>query len=236
MSVRALLSLVSLAVAVGAVPAQKPTKPNPDVDTLRDDLELLAAQLEVKKAQVNAAETKAQAAGEQLKRLEQLGGAISPTELAQLKSVADTAKAEVVIRKAELTEHQVKINVTNRRLDRVAQQPAANDAKDETLNKILAALVAREQADAARLEREKKEAVDRTLLEEKRRAEAVAAMQKEAEERAKVEREQRRQQLAERLNGLTAELDVAKTRIAQLEALKSAIEKELEQFKPKVER
>lgn len=233
MSLRTLLALASTIFTVGFVPAQKLTKPNPDAETLRDELELLTAQMEVKKAQMSATETKANAAAEQLKRLEQLGGAISPVELAQLKSTADTAKAEVVIRKAELTEHEVKIAVTKRRLDRAAQQPAATDSKDDGIAKLLAALTAREQADAARQERERKEATERAVLDEKRRAEA---MEKQAVERVRAEREQVRKQLGEKLTALTAELNEAKARVAKIESTKTAIEKELDQLKPKTER
>jgi beta-lactamase regulating signal transducer with metallopeptidase domain len=91
-----------------------------EVERLKDEVELLAAQRETKMATVRVAETALKQAVTNIARIERLhkSGAAPQEELDKLQSEVENAKAQLDVRRAELAEHEVKMAQAKRRLDR----------------------------------------------------------------------------------------------------------------------
>jgi beta-lactamase regulating signal transducer with metallopeptidase domain len=127
------------------------------IEQARDEVELLEVQLEVKKAQFEAAELSFQQAKERVGRLAK-DGTVPAAALAQAQQEVDSAKVQLVIKRAELREPEVRLQQAKRRLERLEQ--AAKDPEKETaeerrerlekLGKQLEAL--EKQAEALRIE------------------------------------------------------------------------------------
>jgi hypothetical protein len=107
--------------AMGAT-APKPGAPAADdkarLKEARDEVEVLEAQLEVKRAQVAAAKIASDAAAEQQARLAKLagGGTVTEKEVSAARSAAALAKAQLLIREAELREPLVRLKQARDRL------------------------------------------------------------------------------------------------------------------------
>jgi RNA polymerase sigma factor (sigma-70 family) len=88
-------------------------------DDLRDELELLEAQLATKRAEIEGTVVRADLANQALARLKSLveRGAVSTTELVQAQSEATFQGAQAGVKKAEAAEIQVRIKQVKRRLD-----------------------------------------------------------------------------------------------------------------------
>jgi len=93
--------------------------PPAEVAALADEVELLEAQGVTKAAQVKAAEIVVRAAMRKLElyKGQARGGAIPQSELSAVETEAETAAAQLDVRKAEYKEHQVRVNQAKRRLE-----------------------------------------------------------------------------------------------------------------------
>jgi hypothetical protein len=93
----------------------------------KDEVELLAAQREIKRAHLRAAEAAAAFSKTQLDRFQRVAG-VRESELSSLQAAAAGAAAQLDIRKAELIEHEVRMAQAKRRLDRLEAlaRPAAS--------------------------------------------------------------------------------------------------------------
>jgi beta-lactamase regulating signal transducer with metallopeptidase domain len=89
-----------------------------EVQQLRDEVELLEAQRETKRAQLEAAVVTLRGAQRQLDSITPLhkSGAASEGDLLSVRTQVETAQAQVEVRKAELKEHEVKLTQAKRRL------------------------------------------------------------------------------------------------------------------------
>jgi beta-lactamase regulating signal transducer with metallopeptidase domain len=106
---------------VPAGPQALPRVPAAAADSahLRDDLELLEAQMNVKQAHVRAAERGVKAADRTLALLKEASakGAAAVGDLFHAEEAFDKAASELEIRKAELQEHAVRVTQAKRRLE-----------------------------------------------------------------------------------------------------------------------
>lgn len=93
---------------------------------LKDEVELLEAQMEVKRAHIRAAERGVKAATTAFDRMKQArnSGAVSAEQYGQAEEALEKSISELDIRKAEMNEHQVRLTQTKRRLSE-ANAPAA---------------------------------------------------------------------------------------------------------------
>jgi beta-lactamase regulating signal transducer with metallopeptidase domain len=101
------------------MPGGMPRAANPaEVQQLRDEVELLEAQRETKRAQLEAAVVTLRGAQRQLDSITPLhkSGAASEGDLLSARTQVETAQAQVEVRKAELKEHEVKLTQAKRRL------------------------------------------------------------------------------------------------------------------------
>jgi bla regulator protein blaR1 len=91
------------------------------VQDLQDEIELLEAKLDVKKAELVAAEKALSAAMARLDRIKKLSatGAISMEELTRAQGDVDTLEAQLLVSKAGLKEPEVRLKQARRRLERL---------------------------------------------------------------------------------------------------------------------
>jgi chromosome segregation ATPase len=103
-----------------------------DVARLRDEVELLEAAGDTKKAHVRAAEVAVRTAQEKFEFLASMKkkGYIAEGEVSTARNEIEAATAQLDVRKAELNEHLVKVKQAKRRLD--ATQGATRPAADAT--------------------------------------------------------------------------------------------------------
>jgi beta-lactamase regulating signal transducer with metallopeptidase domain len=96
------------------------------LEQAEEDVALLEAQLQVKRAQLVAAQVSLRQAQEQLKRFKQLHekGALSEATYAKAKDDAGSAEAQYQVKEAELREPEVRLQLARRRLERL--QGSAN--------------------------------------------------------------------------------------------------------------
>jgi beta-lactamase regulating signal transducer with metallopeptidase domain len=97
-----------------------------EIQQLRDEVELLEAQRETKRAQLEAAVVTLRGAQRQLDSITPLhkSGAASEGDLLSARTQVETAQAQVEVRKAELKEHEVKLTQAKRRLpDETPKKP-----------------------------------------------------------------------------------------------------------------
>jgi RNA polymerase sigma factor (sigma-70 family) len=112
------------------------------VQDAKDAVEILAAQLQTKKAEVQAALVDVRAAERNVARIHALGGAnaISRDEVDAAKDNLDRRKAVVAVKEAELKEQEVRLTQALRRLDHLqgtkAPQRAAAPADRQQLEEI----------------------------------------------------------------------------------------------------
>jgi beta-lactamase regulating signal transducer with metallopeptidase domain len=94
------------------------------IEKLRDEIELLEVQFEVKQAQLAAAEQAVTLAMQRLKRVEQIAsqGAISMEERERARTEAETQKIQLQVKRAELKEPAVLLKQARRRLARLEGQ------------------------------------------------------------------------------------------------------------------
>jgi hypothetical protein len=106
---------------VPAGPQALPRVPTAAADSahLRDDLELLEAQMNVKQAHVRAAERAIKSAMMTSERVQKLRnqGAVSAEQIDAAQEAVEKATSEMEIRKAELQEHAVRVSQAKRRLE-----------------------------------------------------------------------------------------------------------------------
>jgi hypothetical protein len=114
---------------------------SPDqIQTAREEVELLEAQLDVKRAQITAAELAAAAAEKMLQRGEQLfkSHAIGDEDIDKLRFESASRKAEVQIRRAEMHEPEIRLRQARRRLKAVMGDAAqASPVSSRTSRKSL---------------------------------------------------------------------------------------------------
>jgi hypothetical protein len=89
---------------------------------LAEEVELIEAQLDTRKAHVRAAEVAVEAAARAYNLLAQAGRAVDAVTLEKAKTALELAKAQADIRKAEMKEVEVKLKHAKRRLE---EAPAA---------------------------------------------------------------------------------------------------------------
>jgi beta-lactamase regulating signal transducer with metallopeptidase domain len=99
-----------------------------------EEVALLGAQLQVKRAQLRAAQLSLDRARAQLKRFAKLsaGGALSEAEYAKAKDDAASAEAQLQIKEAELREPEVRLQLARRRLARLQEQAGSRPAASAT--------------------------------------------------------------------------------------------------------
>jgi beta-lactamase regulating signal transducer with metallopeptidase domain len=117
-------------------PTAPPSDPQPFLNSRRanliadakDAVELAAAELNVKKAELRAAEVVAESARNQLARFERLrdNGTVAATELEQARTAAASAQAAVAVKQAELQQSEVRLRQAHRRLEALTPPAAAN--------------------------------------------------------------------------------------------------------------
>jgi RNA polymerase sigma factor (sigma-70 family) len=108
----------SVGPAGGTTPAGKAADSKATQEQLRDEVEVLEAQVEVKRAHVKAAQITYAAAQDRLREIEQLHkkGVTPVSQLTQAKTTLSTAEAELMVREAELREPLVRLTQAKRRL------------------------------------------------------------------------------------------------------------------------
>jgi beta-lactamase regulating signal transducer with metallopeptidase domain len=125
-----------------------------ELEKARDEVELLEVQLEVKRAQLEAAKLTLSHAADYLARITPLrqkgAGVISEKDFEEARKAVDTAKVQVVIREAELKEPEVRLKQAKRRLAAMERDAkggetpppaAADEARFRELEKKLDALI-----------------------------------------------------------------------------------------------
>jgi RNA polymerase sigma factor (sigma-70 family) len=111
----------------------------------RDEVEVLEAQVEVKRAAIAAAKIASDSAAQQATLLEKMigGGAVSMKARTDAVSAAALAKAQLIIREAEMREPQVRLKQARERLaalERAAAPPAPTPPSHAQLKERLRAL------------------------------------------------------------------------------------------------
>jgi hypothetical protein len=125
---------------------------------LREEVELIEAQLETKKVYVKAAEVAVAAAERELNLIAQTPAARESVEKA--KGALEAAKAQLDVRKAEANEVAVKLKHAKRRAGAAATPPGAQVGRDvqlQLLTGLVDAAAAKEKAAQAQLDRAKAE-------------------------------------------------------------------------------
>jgi multidrug resistance efflux pump len=131
------LAVVAILVLAGAVADAQPPRvaePQPkivvqpigvQIQRLEEEVELLDAQLDTKRAYVRAAEVGVEGAKVKLSRLTRLAasGVVDVSDFESARLDVDVAKAQVDIRKAEMREVEVRLKQTKRRLDELKAPP-----------------------------------------------------------------------------------------------------------------
>jgi hypothetical protein len=119
-------------VFAGPVAAQpKEGQPRGEVARrLAEEVELLEAHLDTRKAHIRAAEVAVAAAERSFTMLAQAGRAVDAITLEKAKTALETAKAQADIRKAEMKEVEVKLKHARRRADDAAKEAAKQPATD----------------------------------------------------------------------------------------------------------
>jgi hypothetical protein len=121
------------------LPHPKGGPPRPGSDALeqqkaRDEVELLEAQLAVKRAQLAAAKAAVEPAQERLRALDQsmrvVPKSVSVADYMQARAALEAAKAQVAIREAELLEPMVRLKQAQRRLAPPRPAPAPHPAEE----------------------------------------------------------------------------------------------------------
>src|SRR5262249_17298223 len=102
-----------------------PNRPE-QIEEARDEVDLIKAQLEVKRAQLEAAERGLLYAQQRLTRLEPLRekGAVNTEVVEQARQDVETQTSQIRIRRAELQEPQVRLRQAQRRLAALENTPA----------------------------------------------------------------------------------------------------------------
>jgi beta-lactamase regulating signal transducer with metallopeptidase domain len=100
------------------------------VQDLQDEIELLEARLDVKRAELVAAEKALQGAVARLDRIKKLSatGAISMEELTRAQGEVDTLEAQLLVNKAEMKEPEVRLKQARRRLEQLQGRGADTPA------------------------------------------------------------------------------------------------------------
>jgi hypothetical protein len=117
-------------------PAAPPGDRGSQVQDLKDEIELLEAKLDVKRAELVAAEKALQGAVSRLDRIKKLTatGAISTETLTQAQGEVDALEAQLLVNKAELREPELRLKQARRRLEnlqgRAEEAPAAPRRED----------------------------------------------------------------------------------------------------------
>jgi RNA polymerase sigma factor (sigma-70 family) len=108
----------------------------------RDEVELLKAQLEIRKAELDAAKAIANGAATQAKRLEALiaRGAASEATILKAQTEANTALAQVRVKEAELHAAQVALQQAVRRVEMSLAPAATPDGREKRLKELDAKL------------------------------------------------------------------------------------------------
>jgi hypothetical protein len=118
------------------VPAALPGESGSQVQDLQDEIELLEAKLDVKKAELVAAEKALQGAVARLDRIKRLTatGAVSVGELTRAQDEVATLEAQLLVTKAALREPELRLKQARRRLEKIQgraeEVPAAPRRED----------------------------------------------------------------------------------------------------------
>jgi beta-lactamase regulating signal transducer with metallopeptidase domain len=126
-------------------PPPKKAKAIPLSDEAREELELLQAQLDGKRAELQEAKARLTPAKLEIERLNRLkgNGVVSDTELARARSELDVLKAGVAAKEAQVREAEIRLRQARRRLDlsvppavAVPARPAATGRLKELEKKL----------------------------------------------------------------------------------------------------
>jgi beta-lactamase regulating signal transducer with metallopeptidase domain len=123
---------LELAQAESRVRAEQDLRAS-DEDDLRDMTEIMMAQLEAKRAQMQRAQARRQAVMATLSRLNKLreSGAVAVEELQKAEGEAGVAEAEVAEKQAELREAEIRLEQVRRRLERLRERRADDEPAPE---------------------------------------------------------------------------------------------------------
>jgi beta-lactamase regulating signal transducer with metallopeptidase domain len=140
-------------------PPARPGEPGSQVQDLQDEIELLEARLDLKKAELVAAEKALQGAVARLDRIKKLTatGAVSIGELTRAQDEVDTLEAQLLVTKAALREPELRLKQARRRLEKIqgrAEETPAAPRREEA-----------RQADAQKRLRELEKKLDDLLKE-----------------------------------------------------------------------
>jgi HlyD family secretion protein len=120
------------------------------VEDAQDEVDLMTARLDMKRAELKAAMVTAQRAAELAARMKDEKGAVSEADLRRMQGAADEAMAQVQIKQAELREPEIRLKTARRRLDamRAAAAPPADKTPKDSAPKPSEAQEAVELAEA----------------------------------------------------------------------------------------
>jgi hypothetical protein len=109
------------------------------IEEAKYDVELARAQLDVKRAQLRAAEEALVLARRRLERMEKLAAnrAVSQEELDQIKGDVAVQEAQIRVKQAELIEPEIRLRQAQRRLEALQSQGAAPPAAAATAGQVL---------------------------------------------------------------------------------------------------
>src|SRR5262249_51578868 len=128
--------------AADSAPAAKSVDNKALRGQLRDEIEVLEAQLAVKSAQLQASRIASSAAKERWDRMQQITGkgpsAVSEAEVSKSKLAAAMAEADVKVREAEVREPMVKLAHARRRLEGLERDNPAAAGRSQVLERIKA--------------------------------------------------------------------------------------------------
>jgi RNA polymerase sigma factor (sigma-70 family) len=103
------------------------------IDDAQDEVDLMTARLDMKRAELKAAMVTAQRAAELAARMKDAKNAVDEAELRRVQGAADDAMTQMQIKQAELREPEIRLRQARRRLDALraaAAPPADKTPKD----------------------------------------------------------------------------------------------------------
>jgi beta-lactamase regulating signal transducer with metallopeptidase domain len=104
------------------------------IQKARDEVELLEAQVEVKRAQLKAAAAALEFARQNFARVQRLAGAVSSEELRRVQAEVTRQEAEVTIKQAELRVPEVHLAQARRRLAALQRQTGGDEPAPSQLS------------------------------------------------------------------------------------------------------
>jgi multidrug resistance efflux pump len=101
-----------------------------EAEDLADEIELLEAQLEGKKAELQEAAVRLEQARKDLARMAALGQAVTKRELSRAEAEVQVRQARLAVKRAQVREVEIKLKQAQRRLAKLPRRPADDKGKD----------------------------------------------------------------------------------------------------------